>query len=82
MHVDSLFAIKELKNWAQYAAAKLVGVVRRESMKVKKHGALQSTLSQTAIIVSEMLHFAMFLLSFQVIPRVFVVISRTSCPLI
>ena len=51
-------------------------------MKVNKHGALQSTLFETAIIVSEMPHFAMFLLSFQVIPRVFVVISRISCPLI
>ena len=50
-------------------------------MKANKHGALQNTLFETEIIVSEMLHFAMFLLSFQVIPRASVVISRTSSPL-
>ena len=50
-------------------------------MKVNKHGALQSTLFETEIIVSEMLHFAMFLLSYQAIPRAIVVISRTSSPL-
>ena len=50
-------------------------------MKVNKHGVLQNTLFETEIIVSEMLHFAMFLLSYQAIRRAIVVISRTSSPL-